>query len=234
MSGLLYKNFFLYRIELIVIGVLQIICSFTVILNSAQTGGSEETMLLNMIVHFNMFFLTSLFDSGLFANDEKRVATCFAISTPKGAKSQVQSKYYTLLIVNLAVLFFCFVTDVICCVIMDSVLYSCASFLIIFFSFSIILTVFGVPFIIRFGSNNGGNVKISTVGVLILLIGIYILFGDIAFFMADDPVAELMKLLTAENVMLVLSFIPYAAIILYYISYRISLALYRKGAENYD
>ena len=239
MGGLLYKNFFYLKIEIIVIAVLQLICSVSVFFVAVSARGVDEAvmqdnMMLNIIVYFCAFYLVSLFDMGLFAADEKRVSTCFIISTPKGAKSHVQSKYYTLLIMNLAILFCCMITDTISCVLADSILLNCSSFLVLFFSGNLILTAFGVPFTIRFGSANGGNIKVATAGVIILIAAIYFLFGDISIFMAENPVDNIMKWLESGNVLLILSFIPYIAVILYYISYRISLALYLKGAENYD
>lgn len=239
MSGLLYKNFFLWKMEIIVIGVMQIICSVTNVLFAINNAGGNENammecMMMNVLVYFTMFYLVGIFDGGLFSNDEKRVTTCFIISTPKGAKSHVQSKYYALLIVYLAVLFFCFITDVICCVILGSVYYSCSGVLVFGFAFGILLTAFGVPFTIRFGSNHGGNIKLSTAGVLIMLVGVYFLFGDISFFNAENPMEVIMEYLTSGNAMLILSLVPLISILLYYVSYRISLALYKKGAENYD
>ena len=239
MGGLLYKNFYYLRIEIIVLAVLQLICSVSVFFVSiAAQGGDEaamqDSMMIIMIVYFCSFYLATLFDMGLFSADEKRISTCFIISTPKGAKSHIQSKYYTLLIMNLAVLFCCMITDTISCVLADSILLSCANFLVLFFSGNLILTAFGVPFTIRFGSANGGNIKIATAGVIILIAAIYFLFGDISMFMVEDPVAEIMKWLESGDVLLILSLIPYIAVVLYYISYRISLALFLKGAENYD
>lgn len=239
MGGLLYKNFYYLKIEIIVLAVLQLICSVSVFfVSSAALGGDEaamqDSMMIIMIVYFCSFYLATLFDMGLFAADEKRISTCFIISTPKGAKSHIQSKYYTLLILNLAVLFCCMITDTISCVLADSILLSCANFLVLFFSGNMILTAFGVPFTIRFGSANGGNIKVATAGVIILIAAIYFLFGDISMFMVEDPVAEIMKWLESGDVLLILSLIPYIAVVLYYISYRISLALYLKGAENYD
>lgn len=239
MGGLLYKNFYYLKIEVIVLAVLQMICSISVFfVSSAARGGDEaalqDSMMIIMIVYFCAFYLATLFDMGLFAADEKRISTCFIISTPKGAKSHIQSKYYTLIILNLAVLFCCIITDTISCVLADSTLLSCSAFLVLFFSGNLILTAFGVPFTIRFGSANGGNIKIATAGVIILILAVYFLFGDVSIFMVEDPVAEIMKWLESGDVLLILSLIPYIAVVLYYISYKISLALYLKGAENYD
>ena len=71
-------------------------------------------------------------------------------------------------------------------------------------------------------------------GVLGLVVVIYALFGDITFLFGDDPVAAITEFLTSGNALLVLSLIPAASVLLYYISYLISLKLYRKGAENYE
>ena len=47
MAGLMYKNFLLYRVELMVIGVMQLFISTTVLLTGiAEIGSPEGTLLL--------------------------------------------------------------------------------------------------------------------------------------------------------------------------------------------
>ena len=71
MVGLMYKNFLLYRIELIVIGVLQLFISATVLLTGiAEIGSPEGTLLL----YGCMFLIIGFIESGLFAPDEKQSA----------------------------------------------------------------------------------------------------------------------------------------------------------------
>ena len=82
MAGLMYKNFLLYRIELIVIGVLQLFISATVLLTGITGASSPQGTL---ILYGCMFLMLGFVESSLFAPDEKQTARNFLISTPTGA-----------------------------------------------------------------------------------------------------------------------------------------------------
>ena len=71
MAGLMYKNLLLYRMELIVIGVLQLFISTTVLLTGITDSGSPEGTLL---LYGCMFLIIGYIESGLFAPDEKQSA----------------------------------------------------------------------------------------------------------------------------------------------------------------
>ena len=234
MRGLLYKNFLLYRIELIVIGCIQLIASLTAIFLAAGNRISEYTTVSYTVLYFCVFLLSGLFESMMFTPDENRVVSSFIISAPGGAKGHIQSKYYTNLIINLSLLTCCVMTDAFSCAISGTTDYSACVPCLFFFCMNLIFSAFSTPFYIRLGSVFGSGVKYGVLGVLLLVVVIYALFGDISFLLGDDPIAAITEFLTSGNAMLVLSLIPAASVLLYYVSYLISLRLYRKGAENYE
>lgn len=238
MGGLLYKNFFHYRIELIVFAVFQAICTLTVLLlangTKSDTDAIQEMIISGTLTYGCLFFLTGFFESGLFSHDEKPTAVAFIISTPRGAKSHIQSKYLSILLINLALLFCCFLTDTVAVVIADDVTVSLSAVLVIIFSGNMVIEAFSVPFLVRFGSNHGVGVKGATFGVICAIVMLYVLFGDISMFMEEDFLEALAEFLTQGNILLMLGLFPFASMGLYYLSYRISLLLFRKGAENYD
>ncbi len=238
MGGLLYKNFFHYRIELIVFAVFQAICTLTVLLLANGTKGDpnaiQEMIISGTLTYGCLFFLTGFFESGLFSHDENHTAVSFIISTPKGAKSHIQSKYISILLINLALLICCFLTDTLAVVIADDVAVSLSAVLVIIFSGNMVLEAFSVPFLVRFGSNHGVGVKGATFGVICAILGLYVLFGDISMFMEEDFLEALAEFFTQGNIILMLGLFPFVSMGLYYLSYRISLLLFRKGAESYD
>ena len=104
-----------------------------------------------------------------------------------------------------------------------------------FFCMKLILLAIRVPIHVRFGSAMSFPVQIA--GIILITSGIliYALFGDISFFMEDhDLLTMLIEYLSSEKVIFALSLVPYIAVAMYYLSYRISLALYRKGVETYE
>lgn len=230
MAGLMYKNFLLYRLELIVIAVVQLFMSATALLTGlmgSNPGG-------NLLLYGCMFLLIGFFESGLFAPDEKQSARSFLIATPTGAAGHIQSKYYFILIIHLAVLICCFLTDAVAFALTGNENTMTGVMLVLLFSMSLVMDALSLPFIIYFGTNYGLNVKASALGIILLLVLLYALFGDISYFLSSDFMTAVEKLFEDGNVLLMLGLFPYAAGLLYWLSCKLSVVLFRKGAENYD
>ena len=230
MAGLMYKNFLLYRLELIVIAVVQLFMSATALLTGlmgSNPGG-------NLLLYGCMFLLIGFFESGLFAPDEKQSVRSFLIATPTGAAGHIQSKYYFILIIHLAVLICCFLTDTVVFALTGNENTMTGVMLVLLFSMSLVMDALSLPFIIYFGTNYGLNVKASALGIILLLVLLYALFGDISYFLSSDFMTAVEKLFEDGNVLLMLGLLPYAAGLLYWLSCKLSVVLFRKGAENYD
>ena len=230
MAGLMYKNFLLYRLELIVIAVVQLFMSATALLTGlmgSNPGG-------NLLLYGCMFLLIGFFESGLFAPDEKQSVRSFLIATPTGAAGHIQSKYYFILIIHLAVLICCFLTDAVAFALTGNENTMTGVMLVLVFSMSLVMDALSLPFIIYFGTNYGLNVKASALGMILLLVLLYALFGDISYFLSSDFMTAVEKLFEDGNVLLMLGLFPYAAGLLYWLSCKLSEVLFRKGAENYD
>ncbi len=235
MGGLLYKNFFQYRWELLVIAVLQFIATLTVLLAAMSPQTKGDNMVMTAVLMYAMvFFVLGFFESGMFAADEKRTAMSFIISAPTGARQHVGSKYLTVLLIYLSVLTCCFLTDAAAVAIKGDAAISVTLPLIIIFSGSLFLEALSLPFMVYFGSAQGTNAKGTTLLVLCYILGMYILFGDISMFLEEDFLAAVKQFFSQGNIMLMLGIFPYIAMGLYYLSFRISVLLFRKGADNYD
>ncbi len=231
MSGLMYKNFLLFRMELLVIGILQVFISGTVLLTTLTGMGSPAGTLA---MYLCMFLILSFIESGLFAPDESPVARSFLISAPTTATGHIESKYYFILLLNLAVLIFCFLTDTVAFAVTADENTMTGVMLVLLLSVSLMMEAFSLPFIAYFGANYGITVKGTALGVLLLLVMLYALFGDISYFLSNDFMTALEKLFKDENILFMLSLLPYVAFGLFYGSCRLSCFLYRKGAEHYD
>lgn len=238
MSGILYKNFLAYKLDLIALGIMDAICVFVLMFATASAPAhSLEGMLMGIcpVIYFSMFFMVGIFDHQLFAADEKRTIGSFIISNPLGAKGHVEGKYYTILIVNIAVLVLCFLTDTILCLIVDSTMYSMGAVLMIIFCMNILYSAFCNPFYLRFGIQLGNSVKFGSFGVLFVIGLIYFLFGDISFIVESENLGEVItEFLSSGNMVLILSIFPALSILLYWISCKISVPLYKKGVEGYE
>lgn len=236
MWGHIYKNLLLCRSSIIFLTVLGIVCSgiciaATALGSAVPSFAASEYMPLFVLCYYLVFFTGSISLTTLFTCDERGTWVSFVASTPDSAKGQVLAKYYTMLIVNVFITFICFVSDSVVSVISPdgSVLMA----IMMIFVITVIYNSVTMPFFIRFGGDKGLAVSGVALGVVLFAAAVYILFGDISFLFVDDPMAVLMEMLSGEWVTFVLSVLPFAAFALYYLSYRISLKLYRKGAEDY-
>lgn len=238
MIGILYKNFLAYRHDLIALGIMDTLCVITVLCAAAfAPEHSPEVMLTGIctMIYFFMFFITNIFNHQLFAADEKRAIGNFVISCPSGAKGHVEGKYYTLLIVNIATLVICFLTDTVIYLIANSTMYSSGSVLMFLFSGNILYTAFGNPFYLRFGIQLGNTVKLTSLGVLFAIGFIYFLFGDISFILESENLMEtIMTLISGDAAMIIMSILLSVSILLYWVSCKISIPLYKKGVEAYE
>lgn len=245
MKGFLYKDFVLYKKALLPLGL---IAAFVFIVCCGGITGMQVSMgihspedalsltSIHAIGYFCIFILITPLSSSLFTPDEKPTTVGFLFSTPQAAKGQIQSKYFFLLIESLVVLFLCFIVDTIMIVWVGEYASSASSICLIFFCLNLILLSIRVPLHVRFGSAMSFPVQIA--GIILITSGIiiYALFGNISFFVEGSR--SLLDVLTeyfsSEKVVFVLSLIPYISVLMYYLSYRISLALYRKGVETYE
>lgn len=244
MKGLLYKDYVLFKKALwTLLGVsafiLIVFCFGIAEMNISLGINSPEdalgTTAANSMGYFCLFILLTPLSTGLFTPDEKSTTVGFLFSTPQAAKGQIQSKYYFLLILNLGILLLCFITDTIIMGRVGEYASSASLVCMMFFCMNLILLSIRVPIHVRFGSAMSFPVQIA--GIILITSGIllYALFGDISFFIEDhNLLTVIMEYLSSEKVIFVLSLVPYIAVAMYYLSYRISLALYRKGVETYE
>ncbi len=224
MKGLLYKDFLLSKAMLIVLGVITAIIFIEYIIGAANA----------VILMFMAFFLTGIMNCEIFRKDENAAWCCFAASSPVSFRGQVGSKYIFLLLENIVILSGFFITDAIAVLAAGDTSYSAIIPVFMIFCWRILMNAVEIPFLIRFGSDKGLNIKVGVIGTVLAIAGIYMLYGDISFLDSPDPIGELIKLFSTEKLIWVYALFPFVSCGAYYLSYRISLALYRKGCESYE
>ncbi len=235
MRGFFYKDVVMSKISLIVIAALTVISAGAgVYLTKFYENDSTAAMIFPLAVVVMDFIFVGMFDTGLFSFDENRLWQSFAASTPQAFRAQAQSKYLLVLAINLFVIFVFQIADSITSFVTDTTYGSMTSVAFLMFSMQIISCAVEIPFMVRFGSQKGVNVKFAVMGMILLIVGIYFLFGDISFMFEGNFKEILSAFLQKGGTVWVMALLPYFAIALYFLSYKITTALYRKGAENYD
>ncbi len=234
MRGFFYKDVVMSKISLIVIAALTVISAGVGVSVTKYYEDDPSAVIFPLAVVVMDFIFVGMFDTGLFSFDENRLWQSFAASAPQSFKAQAQSKYLLVLAINLFVVFVFFIADSITAFLTDAAYGTMTSAAFLMFSIQIISVAIEIPFMVRFGSQKGVNVKFAIIGSIILIAGIYLLFGDISFMFEGNFEDSLTAFLQKGGTVWLMALLPYFAIALYFLSYTITTALYRKGAENYD
>lgn len=230
MRGLLYNQLFTFRLPIAVIFGSQIFAMFVAI-----AGGDDFStqfgMGICMIAPYIIFLLTN---SELFHYDEREKWCCFAVSTPQSFKGQVAAKYLFSLGLNIATL----LTSLICCGILSAVtgenLISNMRMGLLFFGLTVTFNAFEFPFYFRFGSEHGSQIKAVSIGIVLLALCIYGLFGDISFLLSDTIVEDFIAIMDGTFFRTFSVVLPGISVVLLFLSFLISTPLYRKGIECYE
>ena len=230
MRGLLYNQLLTFRLPLGAIFGSQIFAMLVALL-----GGNDYSVQFGMnvclIVPYIIFLLTN---SELFHYDEREKWCCFAVSTPLSFKGQVAAKYLFSLGINVLTL----LTALICCGILSAFtgenLISMMRTGLVAFGLTVTLNAFEFPFYFRFGSEHGSQIKAASIGVVLLAVCIYGLFGDISFLFSDTIVQDFINIMNGTFFRTFSAVIPAISVGLLFLSFWISTPLYRKGMECYE
>jgi len=241
MKGLLYKNFRINFMSVIAAVVVTLLCCVSEIITVAlisKDGIDDETfpelVMISASLYYCAFLFASMTMGFVFQADESKVCSAFNMSVPQGGRGHIKSKYLYILIVYSIVLFMALLTDAISFGILRG-RYTSAPFILFMFFYRLLLSAVEVPFIIRFGSIKGTNIKgLVVLGVSFLML-IYFMFGDISWLIgSDDVFASFTDWLKSGKVLIPILMFPFFTIGAYWLSCKISVRVFRKGAENYE
>lgn len=250
MLGLLYKDFCVLKRNFlsVAIGALIISCLLFLpwgkIVKEQTMGGVLYAELLTYVhiplfVYFFLFLMVGFLQGVLFPEDERKVWSCYITATPLGYKGQILSKYFMTLALSFAVVVWGYVCDTICMLTSGYYGSACGIYLV-FFYLQIIMQALEYPFIIRFGHKHGNTYKLLLLVAFFFVIMVYLLFGKLPENFSMNTIFDfVMKLLMNETalptaMMGILAVLPYAAAILFYLSYKLSCRWYLKGVETYE
>ena len=238
MQGLLFKELIVHKKTLLFVGGMVLVFSLMGILIPLQDDFEDGNFIyLGMLIPIMMFAAVGMAVQGsLFLPDENRRWAYFIASTPKEDEGQVRSKYLAVLISTFAVNAICIFWDN-----LEGVIYpkytSVTSIIYAAACVQLILRSIEIPFIVRFGTKRGLDIKAKMLLAVAFAVFVYLLFGDISMFGSLDKfwewVTNVMKDPT-DTVLTVFTVLGVLALPMFYASYRISVKLYMKGAEHYD
>ncbi len=233
MRGLMYKQLMTFRVPAVIIIFFQFFLTAIAISLYVDDPirGDGSMMTAAMIAPFILFSITN---SELFRYDEREKWCCFAASTPQTSRGQVQVKYYFTLAAHSVMLFVGMLCDTAFIAVVGNTTVSGMTVGVLFYCISLIMNALEYPFYFRFGSEHGAQVKGASIWTVILLIMIYLLFGDISFLLDGNLSDFFASLFSSTAMRWNMALLMPTALVLFYLSYLISLRMYRKGMESYE
>lgn len=250
-TGMLYKELKQNRLMLILTAVLPVLLTafpfcFTAIgvITSSQTVEDMFEMATNGIIRGLMLvigiFTVSGIMSEVFNGDDKKLWAYFVVSSPKGVKGYMYSKYVLTFMMN----FLYMVSWMFADNLLSTVNYfvtgkeletAFTQFYLMEVFLLMMINAIDIPFTVRYGSKRGSLVKMTV--MLTLCTAAVAVFS----FLPDGAREKLLDLASAVLngeangiLMLVLSLYPYIAFGAFLYSYKISCRLFLKGADGYD
>jgi len=250
MLGLIYKDYLLMKKEILMNGIIIVLASVLMFLpwetilqeNAVVTdtlnGMTLSYVIMPLVSYFLIFIILSGIQSNVFILDEKKRYSAFVISTPMTAQGQVLSKYYEVFLVAFAGFVWGGICDMITSLI-TGVAGSAMTIYATLFFVQIFLRAIDIPFTIRFGQKQGRMVKLFVLIAVTMIFIVYGLFGPIPEVDSNSVIEAMIRWFLDEkklSVMLsgIISLFPYVAFGMYYVSYKISVKLYRRGIESYE
>lgn len=237
MTGHIFKNLYICKSSIIFIAILGIVCSAVCITISAMGSSmtdidSSDLMPIFALCHFFVFFSGTFSLTTLFTCDEHSAWINFVSSTPFSAKGHVLAKYCTMLLINILMIFICLISNAISFSIYPDA--NIIKAIAIFFLIAILYDSITMPFFFRFGGNKGLAAVGITAAVILFIAVVYFLYGDISVIDLKDPLSSIIKFFSKKWSWVTSLVIFCITAVLYFVSYIISLKLYKKGTENYE
>lgn len=251
MNGLLYKNLRQNRLYFISSAIVPMLAmSLFVVMNCVTTNLKEGLELCADAGITQAFYLVSAViclafsHSNTIACDESKKWACFIVSSPKGAKGQVLSRYTVIFLLSAITAASAVLMDLLIFIITKVVIdvkpdMNIKIVAVLFFAM-IFLDALELPFLFRFGSKRGAFVKMMMGLVIIIVVMIYLLFGPLPEDM-DGFMDAVMQFIddfrhgiTPKAVKIFCWVFPFVSLGAFVISYFISCKFYLKGIENYD
>ena len=257
MRGLVYKDFYLIRNKIIVsvfvliLMYVQLYIMFflfedVININSSATAAITDIGIINFIGYFNCNYIIRA--------DAGKLWNYYGISLPEGIRGIVSAKYMAVFIMYFIAFTLCVINDIVCGLVFGKSVDMSMLFLAVTF-FCILIDEVEMPLVFRFGTDKATVIRVLLTVVILMIVGIYLLFGNIEWLMAEDGLVNVFlkvisqmgdnnEVMTDEAKKLIerITFLNYieAAVVMhlivlgYYITYRISCKVFRKGCLRDD
>ena len=250
MIGLIRKDFYLNRYAIIafssmahVYAILMLIASFLM-----RTIESPINMQDFSMINTLMFFSCAMGKQGIMAQtDLGKKTRYYFCASPTCVNGFVASKYYESFLIGFITFLSCEVYDLVLSLIYGTLVNSTLIHVAFLFMMMTMQSIV-LPCFIGFGKHWQHIITVIILFVFVC-VAIYGLFGDISSFMKESGVIAVLRNLMEHadtqsimawilgkgfSTLVFLLLLPHLFVLLVYVSYRASCALFRRGAMTYE
>lgn len=238
MFGAMYKDFIVLKIHFrVIIPIISFVFLWMIALPLLTSGEKLEDWELGLVFVLSsiiIFFVLLMLGQAIIESDERKKWLFFISSAPDGIKTQVGSKYLINFLITTCVFNLLTVIGS-----LNSAIYDVdiTIFQTLGFQFAwlqLLIYAIETPFVLAFGSKTGNYIRMLIIALFSLGFIIYGLFGDLSIFGSPVEFFMWLKNFLSDSSSYFLLLTPPAILCLYYISYRISCAVYLKGGDSFD
>ena len=256
MRGLIYKDLYLIKSKVIAgsVSVLFIILLMYVIYATVIEKVIFLTEMAAIITDLMIvFYVGALSYSYIIKADTKKQWGFYGMALPGSAKLIVGAKYMTVFIMYLISYIICVLNDLLIGLFFGKAV-DMSLLVLMFMLLQMFLNAIEMPLAFRFGTDKAAGIRIFITTVVVLIISIYLLFGNIEWLMAEDGIVKTIIRLFLDDIkpdaisselqrfinrLTLINYIEMAVfthlmVFAYYISYRISCRVFRKGVLRDD
>lgn len=256
MRGLVYKDLYLAKSKILAgfLTILVLIVCMYIVYAIVGDKGMLPAEPAAMVTDITIVMYVGALSYGYILKTEtKKQWGFYGLSLPGSARLIVGAKYMTVFIMYFTAYIMCVLNDVLIGLFFGKPVDMSIVFLI-FMLFQMFINAVEMPLAFRFGLDKAAGIRILITCVLVILITIYLLFGNIEWLMAEDGMVKTIIRVFNENMnaeavsdevqrfirkLTYVNYIEMAAfthlmVLAYYISYRISCKVFRKGVLRSD
>ena len=256
MRGLIYKDLYLIKSKVIAgsLSILFIILLMYVIYANVAKNVLFPTEKAAVITDLMIVMYIGALSYGyIIKADTKKQWGFYGMALPGSAKLIVGAKYMTVFIMYLISYIICVLNDLMIGLFFGKAV-DMSLLVLMFMLLRLFLNAIEMPLAFRFGTDKAAGIRIFITIVIVLIISIYLLFGNIEWLMAEDGLIKIIIRLFMDNVnsetmsyeleqfinrLTLINYIEMAVfthlmVLAYYISYRISCKVFRKGVLRDD
>ena len=256
MRGLIYKDLYLIKSKVIAgsLSVLFIILLMYVVY--ATVGGKAlfSTEMAAVITDLMIVMYVGALSYGyIIKTDTKKEWGFYGMALPGSSKLIVGAKYMTVFIMYLISYIICVLNDLMIGLFFGKAV-DMSLLVLVYMLFNLFLNAIEMPLAFSFGTDKAAGIRIFITIVVVLIISIYLLFGNIEWLMAEDGLVKIIIRLIGDNAdsgavsdelqrfinrLTYINYIEMAVfthlmVFAYYISYSISCKVFRKGVLRDD